>query len=267
MKNVFDVLTYDIDPRKESTCSSVFDLVEAVDKFVFVCLPTPMKNNGQCDTEIVRKSVKSIDKAAARLNKSVTAIIKSTIPPGTTREIDDQCSNVDVIFNPEFLTEANSFEDFRNQSRIIIGGKRPASTAVKTMYRKAFPKTPIIKTSSEHAEMVKHFINCFLSMKVSFSNEMYQICNNLDLDYDKIIEYALYDDRLGKTHFSVPGPDGCLGFGGHCLPKDLRSTKYEANKAGVTTVILDAIWHKNNQVRPESDRDWEKMIGRAVVKE
>ena len=91
------------------------------------------------------------------------------------------------------------------------------------MFSKAFPTAHIIKTDSTHAEMVKYLTNSFLATKVSFANEIYQICEKLKVDYDKVVEYATLDDRLGKTHWQVPGPDGDYGFGGHCLPKDLSA--------------------------------------------
>ena len=84
----------------------------------------------------------------------------------------------------------------------------------------------------------------------------------LDIDYDKVIEYARYDDRLGNTHWAVPGPDGDFGYGGHCFPKDMSGLRYVANELGVKTTILDAAIEKNKEVR--TDKDWEKQIGRAV---
>ena len=260
----FEIETFDIDPSKNSTASSLIDLIEKIDEIVFVCLPTPMKKSGKCDTKLVEAVIADINDVANRKGKRIIAVVKSTIPPGTTEKLNRDNEFIDVIFNPEFLTEANSFDDFKNQTRIIIGGPRPASTKVKTMYRRAFPKTPIIKTSSRHAEMVKYFTNCFMSTKVSFANEMYQICKELDLDYDKVVEYALYDDRIGKTHLSVPGPDGHFGFGGHCFPKDLNGLKFVAENLGIDSSILKAVWKKNLEVRKQSDRDWETMVGRAI---
>ena len=165
----------------------------------------------------------------------------------------------------KFLTEANSFDDFKNQTRIIIGGR--TAPKVKTMFRKAFPKIPIIVTKSETAEMVKYFINCFLAAKVSFANEMYQLCEGIGVDFNKVVEYALYDERIGQSHLSVPGPDGSLGFGGHCFPKDLNAMMYIAEVAGIDPKVLRGIWEKNIEVRPASERDWENMVGRAVSEE
>ena len=90
---------------------------------------------------------------------------------------------------------------------------------------------------------------------------MYQICEKFDMDYDKVVEYATLDERLGVTHWSVPGPDGDFGFGGHCLPKDLSALIEVADDLDVD--VLRSTKHTNDKVR--KDRDWEKMKGRAVV--
>ena len=263
MKAAFKIETFDIDPSKESTCSNISELVDNCE-IIFVCLPTPMKQTGCCDTSIVETAICDINDASRRLQKRTIVVIKSTVEPGTTDRLNNSYASVTVVFNPEFLTEANSFSDFKNQSRIIIGGLRPASTKIKTLYRKAFPKTPIIKTSAKHAEMVKYFINCFLATKVSFANEMYQVCSRLGIDYDKVIEYALYDDRIGKSHLSAPGPDGSFGFGGHCFPKDLNAIMHLAKQCGIEPTVLSSVWQKNLEVRPQAERDWEQMVGRAI---
>ncbi|NBX72407.1 hypothetical protein EBQ91_05810, partial [bacterium] len=189
-------------------------------------------------------------------------VIKSTIPPGTTDKLNQEFKNVSIVFNPEFLTEANSLNDYLEQNRIIIGGDRPASSRVKIIFSKAFPRTPIIKTSSTIAETIKYVTNTFLAMKVSYANEVYEICQSLNIDYDKVIEYAKYDDRLGNSHWSVPGPDGDFGFGGHCFPKDLAAFEFISKKMGIDTVMLSAAIEKNNKVR--TDLDWTKQIGRAI---
>jgi UDPglucose 6-dehydrogenase len=94
---------------------------------------------------------------------------------------------------------------------------------------------------------------------------MKQICDEVNVDYDKVVEYGLYDKRIGRTHLSTPGPDGKSGFGGSCFPKDLNALIHVAKNNGVAPTVLQAVWEKNLEVRPE--RDWEKLKGRAVSKE
>jgi UDPglucose 6-dehydrogenase len=232
----------------------------------FLCLPTPMRKSGECDLSIVRNCLSQVDMIVKSLNKKdFIVIIKSTIPPGTTDKLNKENENLNIVFNPEFLTEANAVDDYKNQNRIIVGGDRPYSSQVKKVFEKVFPKVPIIKTSSTIAEMIKYVTNTFLATKVSFANEMYQICEGLDIDYDKVIEYARYDDRLGSSHWSVPGPDGDFGYGGHCFPKDVAALKYVADEMNVSSTMLSATMNKNKEVR--TDKDWEKQIGRAVSKD
>jgi nucleotide sugar dehydrogenase len=256
-KNYFSVLTYDLDKSKRTT-ETLVEVVKA-SNVVFVCVPTPMKrSDGSCDISIVHSVLKEINS----IDKDVVVVIKSTIPPTTTEKFNNEFKNITIVFNPEFLTEANAVQDFENQSKIILGGPRKGTTLLKQIYGLVFPSTPIIKTGSTHAEMVKYFTNTFLATKVSFANEMYEICNKLDLDYDKVIEYATYDERLGKSHWSVPGPDGDLGFGGHCFPKDLSAILRLAEDLGTTHNVLSATEKTNQEVR--TDKDWEGMEGRAV---
>ena len=262
--NFVDVLAYDKDPSKNSNCKSLREVVVSTD-VIFVCLPTPMKKSGECDLSIVENVVRLIDDIAQQLDLDKIVVIKSTIPPGTTNNLNREASKIQIVFNPEFLTEANHIEDFKNQTRIIIGGPRPASTIVKSVFRKVFPTVPIIKTGSNTAEMVKYFTNCFLATKVTFANEIYKLCQEIDVDYDKVTEYALHDKRIGRSHLSVPGPDGDFGFGGHCFPKDLNAIIYLCDNLGVDSTLLTSVNKKNNILR--TDRDWEKMSGRAVSEE
>ena len=170
---------------------------------------------------------------------------------------------MNIVFNPEFLTERNAVKDYENQNRIILGGPRPATTELKQIFSKVFPKSHIIKTDSTHAEMVKYLTNTFLSVKVSFANEIYQICNKLNIDYDKVVEYSTHDERLGTSHWNVPGHDGDLGFGGHCFPKDLSALIHLTDYLETTSNVLNATRNTNDSVR--KNRDWEKMKGRAVI--
>ena len=254
-KPYYEVSTYDKFDLSKSTHSTLNDVVNN-SEVIFVCVPTPMNQDGTCHTGIVEEVVKEIAESA---HDKQIVVIKSTVPPGTTDRLHRKYRNISVIFNPEFLTEANFIEDFKNQNRIILGGTRNGTNIVRQLYSRVFPHATIVKTGAQHAEMVKYFTNCFLATKVSFANEMKYICDSIDLDYDKVVEYATYDERLGKSHWAVPGPDGDLGFGGHCLPKDLSTIINQFETLG----LLEAVEQVNDQVR--ENRDWEQMKGRAVI--
>ena len=253
-KQFFSVKTYDLDPYKSNSTEE-----ETLNQdIVFVCLPTPMGKNGECVVSIVESALVKLNESNAKI-----AVVKSTVAPTTTEKWNKQFKNLTVVFNPEFLTEANAVKDFENQNRIILGGPRKGTTPLKPIFAKAFPKAKIIKTDSTHAEMVKYLTNSFLATKVSFANEIYQICERIGIDYDKVVEYATFDPRLGNSHWSVPGPDGDFGYGGHCFPKDIKALINVADNLGVDSTMLTSTNKKNDLVR--KNRDWEQMKGRAIL--
>ena len=254
-KDYYDINTYDLD---ESKCNSS-EQQTLDNEIVFVCLPTPMNEDGSCNISIVESAVKR----CFEFGVTKMVVIKSTIPPNTTKSLNDTYPSLQIVFNPEFLTERNAVKDYENQNRIILGGPRPATTKLKQIFSKVFPKAHIIKTDSTHAEMVKYLTNTFLSVKVSFANEIFQLCDRLNIDYDKVVEYATYDERLGKSHWNVPGHDGDFGFGGHCFPKDLQALMSLAHDLNVSPRILTAVDCKNNDVR--KNKDWKEMKGRAII--
>ena len=258
-KDYYDVFTNDLDETKST--STIEHMVAMCDT-IFLCLPTPMKSNGKCDTSILELVLGNINLLTDNYETKRTIVIKSTIPPGTTEKFNKRYESLDIVFNPEFLTERNAVDDYNNQDRIVLGGPRPTTTELKQIFSKVFPKAHIIKTDSTHAEMVKYLTNTFLATKVSFANEMYSMCESLGIDYDKVIEYATQDKRLGNSHWNVPGHDGDFGFGGHCFPKDLNALIYLSKELNTLNGVLCAVSETNNQVR--KNRDWEQMKGRAV---
>lgn len=283
----FDVYTYDIsgkqavggkhnEPTRASSVKDLFAKCSHTPGFshvYFVCLPTPMFEDGEADLSIVEGVLKELEEISNEIGQDSVAVVKSTIPPGSTARWNDQLaadeSCLRIVFNPEFLTEANALNDMRNQNRIILGGPRPYINRVKQVFQSAFPDVPIIKTSSTTAEMVKYFTNVQLAARVVLSCELAQVVEALDksglnVDYDKVVEYAKYDHRLGGTHMNVPGQEGIMGARGHCFPKDLNALIVVAKKMRVEPTVMTAIWEKNLEVVPEEHRDWEKMVGRAV---
>ena len=257
-KKHYNVLTYD--KYKTNHNSTLEDLVYN-SHYIFICLPTPMNTDGSCNTDIIEDVLDEVNEITKEREKVV--IIKSTIVPKTTIRLNKKYEFLNVVFNPEFLTERNAVEDYNNQSRIILGGERPYTTELKQIFSKVFPKAHIIKTDSTHAEMVKYLTNTFLSVKVSFANEIYELCDKLGIDYDKVVEYATLDDRLGHSHWSVPGPDGDYGFGGHCFPKDLAALIRLSFELHTTNNVLCSTQTTNDEVR--NFKDWELMKGRAVT--
>jgi UDPglucose 6-dehydrogenase len=261
-------------------CQSIADLVMSLEtdkgdpkitkqfsRIYFVCVPTPMYEDGSADTSIVEGVLNELSSVPGER----IAVIKSTVPPGSTEKWNKQFANtgLKIVFNPEFLREATALDDMRNQTRIILGGPRPHINKVKQLFESTFQNVPIIKTSSTTAEMVKYFINVQLATRVVLSCEFWQLCNALDnkgfnIDFDKVVEYAKYDSRLGGSHMNVPGQDGIPGARGHCFPKDLAAIIAISKNLELNASLMQAVQTKNLELVPPEHRDWEKMIGRAV---
>ena len=262
-KDYFNLNTFDI--NKNCNCSSIQDLTKKSD-IIFICLPTPMRKDRSCDLSIIESVLEQINNEG----QQKYVVIKSTVEVGTTDRFSKKYNNLVFIFNPEFLTEANFIEDFKNQDRIIIGSHhKEAKNYLTELYRAIYPKKSGVKietTLPVNAEMVKYVTNSFLAVKVSFANEIYELCQNLDADYDEIVELATLDKRLGHSHWAVPGPDGKFGFGGSCFPKDINSLINTFSKHNVESFVLESAW-KRNISRDRPEKDWNNLKGRAVSDE
>ena len=251
----YQVFSYDI--NNSGSEKSLTNLILKSD-IIFICLPTPMNDDGSCNTSIIESVLFDINNQ----QKKSICVIKSTIPPGTSSNFSRKFSNIEICFNPEFLTEANYIEDFKNQSRIIIGGKDSGDTVVK-LFTHSFPNAEVIKCKFEEAEMVKYFTNSFLATKVAFANEYYSLCKKMGIDYNKVSSIAMLDTRIGKSHFSVPGPDGAFGFGGSCFPKDLNSIINTFKRNNIHSYVLNSVWERNIE-EDRTDQDWNELKGRVV---
>lgn len=252
--------TYTYDLNGNCNCDSLDELVQKSD-LIFVCLPTPMQRDGSCDLSIVKNCINDI----FNIDKHSITIIKSTVEPGTVEKLIAEHGNR-IIFNPEFLTEANAIDDFKNQDRIILGGFGKPLVNVESFFKEFFPKSSVVTCSPNEAEMVKYITNTFLATKVSYANEIYDICAQLNIDYNQLIEIFTLDKRLGFSHWSVPGPDGKRGFGGSCFPKDISALISFANNNNIKSPLLKSVWERNKKIDRPS-RDWELLLGRAVSKD
>ena len=247
-KEVFNVFVWDTDINKRLNVTSFEDFVEKSD-IIFVCVPTPMKEDGSCDISIVSSVVADI----AKIDSRKYVVIKSTVLPGTTEQLAADFG-MTIGFNPEFLTEANAHNDFRRQHLIIIGADDPGIAAVMAqLYYEFNHKVDnychVIERTTKEAEMFKYLANCFLATKVIFANEFKKLCDSVNVDYAKIADVAVLDKRLGHTHWRVPGPDGKLGYGGSCFPKDTNALMHFAEQSGSTLWLLTEASYINDEVR------------------
>ena len=254
------VKIYDKAPLK-----SIHTLEETVNKsdFIFLSVPTPSNPNGSMHLGILESVLQDIQLVNSRKDNII--LIRSTITPGTTTKLCKKFTKLNIVFNPEFLTERSAKFDFINQSRFILGGRKRNTARVAELYKWRFgDSVPCIETNFETAEMIKYMNNCFFATKVSFMNEMYQIADKSGVDWDLAVEGFVRDGRIGHSHLAVPGPDGKLGFGGSCFPKDIQAIINYGNELGLNMNTLKGAWNTNLEVRPE--RDWEKLEGRAIIK-
>ena len=229
--------------------------------FIFISVPTPSSPNGAIDLSILDAALREIDTVGTK--QGCIVLVRSTIVPGTTRQFQEKYNNLTLVFNPEFLTERSAKFDFINQTRFIIGGDPEHTSRVANLFRTRFGNsTPAIETNFETAEFVKYMNNCYFATKVSFMNEMKMVADRSRVDWDTAVDAFVRDGRIGHSHLSVPGPDGKLGFGGSCFPKDIQAFIKFSENSGIRANVLKGAWCTNLQVRPE--RDWELLIGRAI---
>ncbi len=247
-----DVKIYDINPLK--TTHTLDEVLKQ--EFIFVCLPTPMRENGEQDLSFIEDFFKGIKE-----NTDSIFIIKSTVLPGTTKDLVNKFG-FNIIFSPEFLTERTAKLDMLTQARIIIGGKESLTTKVKELFDERFMNRNIILTDSTTAEFVKYMNNTYFAAKISLMNEYYRLSQSLDVDWETAKFGFVSDGRIADSHLHVPGPDGRVGFGGTCFPKDINAIITMGKELGIPMNTLEGAWTTNLEVRPE--QDWKILKGRAI---
>ena len=259
-----EVRTYDKDQSR-----STHSLEETVNEsdFIFLSVPTPANQDGSISLDILEDALKDISEV--HNGKENAILIRSTVIPGTTWALQQKYTNLNILFNPEFLTERSANFDFINQTRFIIGHSGKSlnmmlSERFTDLIRDRFGDcVAIMETSYETAELIKYMNNCFFATKVSFMNEMYQIAEKIDANWEDAVSGFVSDGRIGHSHLGVPGHDDKFGFGGSCFPKDIQAMIDFAEMFGLNPSVLKGAWKKNLEVRPE--QDWKDLKGRAVT--
>ena len=261
-----EVRVYDKNPDK-----STHSLEETVNKsdFIFLSVPTPANEDGSINIDIITSALDDINEVHDGKDNAI--LIRSTVIPGTTWALQTKYPNLNILFNPEFLTERSANFDFINQSRFIVGNSGKQLNQMKSegfveLIKDRFGDcVAVMETSYETAELIKYMNNCFFATKVSFMNEMKLLADASNVDWNMAVEGFVRDGRIGHSHLNVPGPDGRWGFGGSCFPKDIQALISYGDSLGIDTHTLKGAWNTNLTVRPE--RDWENLKGRAVVEE
>lgn len=240
------------------------DLKAAVEKarVVFFAVGTPPKEDGTPDMSYYQQAAEDV---AGTMNGYKVLVTKSTVPVGTGKWLKDFVSEripegmtFGVASNPEFLREGAAIEDFMRPDRVVIGSNEPEAIEVmKELYRPLFLiETPIVITSLEAAELIKYAANAFLATKITFINEVANLCDAIGCDVHDVARGMGMDNRIGRK-FLHPGP----GYGGSCFPKDTRALTTVADQFGVETRIVDAVIEANELQRQAMIPKIEKLVG------
>jgi UDPglucose 6-dehydrogenase len=252
------LLSFASDPRKPLETS----------EFIFVTVGTPARSDGRVDLAQVVRATKAIGKSLGTGGRGKLVVLKSTVPPGTTEGVvrdllkgppSGGARRFDLVFNPEFLREGSAVKDMLKPSRIVIGSEDPrAGGRLREFYRGLYGKRtpPIVLTNTVNAELIKYANNAFLAAKVSFINEVANLCTTLpEADVDVVAHALELDSRIGSGYMEAG-----LGYGGSCIPKDVKGFAAFAREAGAPLKLVE-VADEVNEVQPE----WAIAAARRLI--
>ena len=232
----------------EARLSFSTDLADAVRRSVvcFIAVGTPGGDDGSADLSGVMAVARDIGRA---MDGYRVVVAKSTVPVGTSGRIREALASVtthpfDVVSNPEFLKEGAAIEDFMKPDRVVIGSTSPRAIDVMRELYEPFVRTgnPILTMDNPSAEMTKYAANALLATRISFMNEIANLCERVGADVDQVRRGISYDRRIGH-HFLFPG----VGYGGSCFPKDVKAVIRTAREQGLAFPVLAAVEEVNEE--------------------
>lgn len=240
------------------------DIKSAVEQalVIFLAVGTPPKEDGSPDMSFYQAAAKDISEA---MNGYKVLVTKSTVPVGTGKWLREFVSknqkiktNFGVASNPEFLREGAAIDDFMRPDRVVVGSNEPDAVAIlKDLYRPLYLiETPVVITSLEAAELIKYAANAFLATKITFINEIANLCDAIGCDVHDVAKGMGMDNRIGRK-FLHPGP----GYGGSCFPKDTKAFTKVGDKYSVETSVVDAVIKANDFQRQAMIPKIEKLVG------
>ncbi len=243
-----DVIGYDINPK---ISPNLFQ--ECLNsKIMFLALPTPY-NSKECVYEMspIIDTLKQLD------NYSYQGIIvlKSTLTPNSTQNLEKMFPNLILIHNPEFLKAASAKEDFLNQEHIVLGHNSSLNSVkvLSDFYNLNFPYSNISICSTKESESMKIFVNCFYALKIQFFTELYLTSKNCEMDFNLIVDMMIKNNRIHPSDTFVPGPDGNTSYGGYCYPKDTNALNAFMKKNNIPNGVLNACIEERNMMRNDND--------------
>ena len=254
-----------VDPKYNK--NTIDDLCDWQPNCTFICLPTPSKEDGSVDSKLVDEAVMKL------INRSDSFIvIKSTVTP----DVIERLTRIDsrIVYEPEFLQEANAKMDFINAPFRVIGAvDQGAAKYLEGLYSHASIANPAqtIPMTPVEASMFKYTVNTYLAMKVTFMNQLKQIMDEYGGSYNMMSRALPVDRRIGPSHLKIPGPDGREGFGGACFPKDLNAwISFVENKTKVDPTLWKQVKSINDDIRSEyelDDREKEQNVNYGQTEE
>lgn len=216
----------------------------------FVCVPTPMEDDGSINATIVTDVLEYLTK-----NVSGLIVLKSTV----TADIVEYFAQLSgrFVYNPELLTERNAKDDFTNPKFHIFGGETWACEQLDSIYDidSICKDCPVHYVSAKEASFIKYGINSFLASKVAWMNEFYDLVKTLDCDWESVSNGLRMDPRIGSSHMDIPGPDGTYGFSGPCFPKDVAALYVLSKDSNSELNILKQVIKSNQAVRETQKTD------------
>ena len=226
------------DPKYNTEIEDVLDT-----EIVFICVPTPSGENGECDLSIVHATIDLLKEK----NYLGVIALKSTSVPGTTQSIIDKYQDQDICFVPEFLRERAALEDFvRNHDVLAVGCHTDRAWHKVCEAHGWLPKNSVRMTPTE-AEILKYYSNTFNALRVTFANVMYEVCDKLNSNYDKVLETFLLRKTASPDYMDC-GPE-LRGYGGMCLPKDTKAMADLLNRLNLPFDLFQTIDSDNNKVK------------------
>ena len=214
---------------------------------IFICVPSPSLLNGACDTSILESVVKDFKDYNGVLISKVTA------PPNVYTKLKYITSR--LVYVPEFLTAVNAVEDYKKSEFLVIGGNFNIANVAADIIKPSIPIVQeIVYTRIEEASLMKYTINSFLASKVIFMNELFLLCEKANINFEVLSKLITLDTRIGSSHTQVPGPDGYMGFGGMCFPKDVSALIHYARELNCNLEVLNTANLTNNKIRQINEK-------------
>ena len=251
---------YVVDPKLKT---SIKDLKTFAPEVIFICVPTPMNKDSSQDVSIVVSVINEI----LELSIDSHVVLKSSVIPSHIKDLEKMIKK--FVYNPEFLREKHANEDFINSDLIVFGGQKESSEFLSKIYTKYTKciNTNYIFTDMMSASLIKYSINSFLSTKVTFFNELYDVfmASGTDESWNNFVNFLSKDKRIGHSHMQVPGHDGRLGFGGACLPIDSSAFYIYSQSLNSPLTLLKEAININDKIRSSYDTKTTRELDQNII--